>query len=348
MVGRFFRPCLLIGVKIYLRIYIRYMDLSINNGKIDTCVLIPVHPPKYVHVRKCLESLAKFDRKDVSFDMFFCFSTHSDLDKYQKNVKQYEPSCLNVFYLILEDDDPHAHSQLYNAKEGEDVSKWGTLKNHFEKIGMRMTFPIIKKFFGLETILVKYGSKYKYAWVMDAEVLFWDPTGFSEASEDQCKVRKSVIAGKENLIHLLLGMRYRCSRDFFTSQQRKKLKPYKGFYWFSDVPIYDMSIVGDFLRHIEFNRRDKIVNKIRWSHFDHILYHTYCIIFHSYKVVHMKNYGMKTVGSLEAASLYDFVKACEKIYMVNWIWHKRLLEYKKCFPNDNRVLFKISYHVDRG
>ena len=118
----------------------------------------------------------------------------------------------------------------------------------------------------------------------------------------------------------------------------------KIYFWFSQIPIYDMKIVSEFLKFIEFKDTNNIINKITYSTFDYIIYIYYCVIKYNYKIINLENYDIYTKNiknwSLEMNMDIEILNKLKKNNIeINWQFYNL-----KNIINDNICMI---YHTDR-
>ena len=115
------------------------------------------------------------------------------------------------------------------------------------------------------------------------------------------------------------------------------------YFWFSQIPIYDMCISKSFLDFIKIHSSNSIDN-ITYLTFDYIVYIYYCVLYHNYKIVNLNDYGIYTEyephWSLEWNMDRKIMsKLIENNIEINWQSYKF-----KDVLHDNICMY---YHTDR-
>jgi hypothetical protein len=118
------------------------------------------------------------------------------------------------------------------------------------------------------------------------------------------------------------------------------------YFWFSDIPIYDMSLIDDYFIFINFNDYNKFIEKTSWYIFDYIPYVYFVVLFKDYSFINIKEYGLTREWSLESMPIETYRQIIEKInYTPLWLIHNTYNENKDNIENDDIIL---TYHRNDG
>lgn len=283
------------------------------------CFLIPVYPPHY-HFLDFLNKLVK----PLDFDIYFVLSFTNDaaeLAKYNYN---------NVYNLIILED--------YIDKE---------MINNIISKNIIITF---KKYFGLNFLK----NNYQYIATLDCEIDFINTNNIFDKFHNFCN-KKQIIGSKfsENHEHYnLLCNINKSSSCFFDCNPEyiNKLNNithnFSVYFWFSDIPIYDMSILPEYLKFIEFENYNSFINKIDWYCFDYIPYCYYCFLFKEYSLLNIKDYNINREWSLESMPIETYKKVCCNIgYTPLWVIQNTYNENKEFLNNSDTFMY---YHRNDG
>jgi len=71
------------------------------------------------------------------------------------------------------------------------------------------------------------------------------------------------------------------------------------YFWWSQLPVYDLKIVRPFLEDIGWGDVDRILGWLSWSCFENIIYLYYCVACHGYNLVKLDDFDIKLNNSLE-------------------------------------------------
>lgn len=287
------------------------------------CFLIPIHPPHY----NFLDFLEKIDESKLSFDIYFILSykSHEEELLALNHKKIYKTICMSDFM----------SGELLN-----------TMCIYPRGI---ITF---KKFFGLLWLLEKCAIHYDYAAVVDAEIEFINvekiPQKFQAFAEKK-QILGSVVNDsglsflyeKIGKIHTDSKVHFKHDPDF--PRLEEITKQFSNYFWFSDIPIYDMSIVPDFFQYIafDFNNLEKF-KCLSIDSFDFVIYSFYLLMKKDYTLLNMKDYGIMREHSLESAPFSTYLEVVEKIgYEPLWVIGNTYAENKEYFSKSNLIM---TYH----
>jgi hypothetical protein len=242
--------------------------------------------------------------------------------------KMYEnKNVMDIFLVFSSDED-------YGKFERKDkVNKIVLLPGH--KTDCIVTY---KKFFALEQLRKK--KKYDYFIVCDAEISII-PENFNEENIlkkiEKIYENKIVYAGGKDLNEITKE-----SANLFREEDRlKKLtKDFTLYYWWSDLPTYKREHLKDFFSKIDYSN-------INWSHFDHLIYLNYLILYHKFRILNitpilnwehsLESYFTEDINMLDTLkdNKYGFSWATPKLFNVN----KDYLLKEGAF---------LLYHLDRN
>ena len=186
-------------------------------------------------------------------------------------------------------------------------------------------------------------SKYNYDYsiVIDSDSLFLDLKNIYSICQRFCD--KKEVYGTPCNSRQLSGVDLACEK-FINGFEENLNFTNKIYFWFSQIPIYDMKIVSEFLKFIRFNDTNNIINTITYSTFDYIIYIYYCVIKYNYKIVNLENYDIYTKNiknwSLEMNIDREiFNKLNNNNIEINWQFYN----FKNIINDDICML----YHTDR-
>jgi len=279
--------------------------------------LIPVYPPHYNY----LDFLNILD-KPVDFDIVLILSYKSDLLELQKlDYKNYNT-------IVLED----YFSESF--------------------IGLMINKNIIitfKKYFALK----KLQSTYIYCAVVDCEIEFVNVKNvynkFNTFIENK-KIIGSVVKNERknaaNIINTLSSVYFKNNEEVY-NKLIILTNNFDFYFWFSDIPIYDMSIMNEFFDFIHFNDDyEEFINNLNWHIFDYIPYVYFVVLFKNYSFVNINDFGLHVNWSLESMPIETYNNVIKYVeYHPLWVIHNTYLENKKNEFIMNDII--ITYHKDR-
>jgi len=279
--------------------------------------IIPVYPPHYHY----LKNLEKLDCSKLDFDIILVLSFKNDFIKLQTyNYKN------NFKVIILED--------YFNMT---------FIQNLINK-RIIITF---KKYFAMNLVR----KRYLYCATVDSEIEFVNTTNVFDKFKTFCN-NKKIIGSSINTNdyrHKLIKDINLTSSVFFKEKDYNKLinitNNFNIYFWFSDIPIYDMSYIEEFFEFIGFNDYNKFSEKITWSIFDYIPYVYFITLFKNYSLINIKDYGLTREWSLESMPIQTYKKVIEKInYRPLWLIYNVYNENKDIIEND----IILTYHLNDG
>lgn len=283
------------------------------------CFLIPVHPPHY----KYLDFLNKLVNP-IDFDIYFVLSFSEDSDELAK--------C--------------NYNSIYNLIILEDYIDRAVIHNIISK-NIIITF---KKYFGLNFLK----NNYHYIAALDSEIDFVNTNNIFNKFQNFCN-KKQILGSKLSTNcddYEVLNKINKGSSCFFDSNPEyiNKLNNITGnldiYFWFSDIPIYDMTILPEYLKFIEFEDYNSFINKIDWFCFDYIPYCYYCFLFKDYSLINVKDYNINREWSLESMPIETYKKIYYNVgYMPLWVIQNTYDENKEFLNNHEIIMY---YHRNDG
>ena len=267
-------------------------------------ILIPIHFEKINYINNIISSY-NLNRKYI--DLYFIFSNELEYLLFNK-INFYD---INIIILPNNID----HILLDN-------------KN---------IYPIFKKMYGLY-YLINNNLKYKYSITIDSEILFLDLHNIYDICDRYCN--KKEIYGCDNISNNINNQSLDILKNLLINKSNiNKQIDTKIYYWFSDIPIYDMSIVNKYLLDINFKNFDNIINNLIWHSFDYNIYIYYCVLYHNYNIINLQKYNINLNWSLENKLSKDINNILIKNnIIINWQGGDNYIDINQ---------HKIIYHLDR-
>lgn len=280
--------------------------------------IIPVYPPHY----HFLDFLNKLNDITIDFDIILVLSYNSDLFELQKyNYKGYITVVLENYLDKCEID-------------------------HIINKNVIITY---KKYFALN--LLK--NKYLYCAVVDSEIEFVNIDNIFNKFKDYCNKKQIIgsIIETNDYRHEIIKNINIGSSIFFKNNDilYEKLKHitnnFNFYFWFSDIPIYDMSFIDEFLNFINFNDKD-FIKILEWHIFDYIPYIYFAVLFKEYSFINIKDYGLTREWSLESMPIETYNTVLKKTnYIPLWLIHNT---YNENINNINNKDIILTYHRNDG
>jgi hypothetical protein len=287
------------------------------------CFLIPVYPPHY----HFLEFLNDINENELRFDIILIISTYEDKR------------------LLLET----SYKKIYKViciEEYISAAFMATLNRNI------ITF---KKFYGLLWLVEKSPIQYDYVAVVDVEINFVNIKNVPEKFQTFID-RKQLLGGSINpenpYQHTMLSIIKIVNnvvKGFFKEEDleilKHKTKDFNLYLWFSDIPIYDMQVVPQFLKYINFSfsNYSYFATTSEFA-FDYIIYAFYLLLKEGYTPIDMRDYGIQRQMSLEAAPFSTYLNVIEKInYEPLWVIGNTYREHKDYFEKSSIIM---TYHAN--
>lgn len=287
--------------------------------------IIPIHEPHYKYLTFLDNAL---DNKEVDIYLVLTYIKEKlTLPKWEGTnyVRAGLPvSPVNPSLIILEE---HLPIQ--------------TITNMFR----RQCYITFKKLFALSIL----HSKYDYIAIVDSEIMFKNVNKVYDKFKKYCN-DKQLIGCNINPAseHLRITKDIAISSSIFYRDNAiyekllKKTDELTLYFWYSNIHIYDCSIVPNFLLFVDFYNYDTFISKINYMAFDYVIYGYYALIFHDYNIVNIKEYGIDRNWSLEGCNL-EIYKTFSKNSKIVPLWiidHN----YISCDETADVIL---TYHIDR-
>jgi hypothetical protein len=193
-----------------------------------------------------------------------------------------------------------------------------------------------KKLFALKEMI----DKFDYAICMDIDIEIINPHLFLDACETL--VNKKIINSMYPISGYFHSLNLKAIEFLFENREipieiRNKSNSY---FWFSEIPIYDMKVVPEFLNFLNTQNEELFVNKLEGDIFDYLLYYYYCMWKHGYDLqVHQINSKM----SVEFLNSTEWLMLNEKI-KTHWI-PQIAMDYNMLEIHKEKIC--VIFHTDR-
>jgi len=203
--------------------------------------IIPTHLPHFNYIYELIKS---FEEYDLNADLLFVFTNENEKSQF-----------LNTKYQSVVLPEKYHHIDFYK----------GLIH--------------LKKFYGLYES-IKMG--YKYAAVIDSESRFIKSINTFECMENFCneKIVYATPVRNPNITRLTVS-----PFKFFNNEEKIKLSNITdngiNYFWFNNLPIYDLKVVDDFFNYISLDRYISISTDFD---FDYTTYMYYALLYHDYKL----------------------------------------------------------------
>ena len=270
-------------------------------------VIIPVHPPKKNYL---IELLKTYVVNKEYIDIFLVFTTIID----------------QLFFSDILTPDIHVIT-LDNTIDLNILQK-------------NLSFINFKKIYALNYISLNFN--YIYSICMDCDALFLDMKNIYSICERFC-IKKEVYGTKTNQENTS-GVPISCKQfiEKYSNTKHDNLD-IDTYFWFSQIPIYDMRLANKFLEFININNNN-IIHHITYSTFDYIIYMYYCVIYHNYKIINLNDYGIYTKYQYQWSLEWNLDnEIMDKLITTNIEINWQSFKFKDVI-NDNIC---ILYHTDR-
>jgi hypothetical protein len=294
--------------------------------------IIPIHSPHFPF----LIFLKDLNETNL-FTIFFILTLEEDI----YSIKEYInlnilTNFKNIQYISLESiTGLKIKKILYNYK-GHELRDKGIIN--------------IKKLCALNYIYKNFNN-FDYLACIDSEIKFINSNNIYEKFYIFCNNKKIIGGNTSNSSETYKNIVSRINNDIllFFSQNDNNIiinatKNLNLYFWFSDIPIYDVEILPRFFNYINFDNED-IIDKINFWTFDYILYIYYCLIYENYKLIDVFDYDIKSRNwSMEYCDFDMYDNVFKKInYMSNWCIGECYYKYKDLF-NQNNYNIILLYH----
>jgi len=243
-------------------------------------LVIPIHPPKKSFIK---ELLYTYINNSDYVDIFFVISNENDFNQ-MCDIDFMDTALVFLPPGINEKITRHAHA-------------------------------IFKKLYGLDYV-AKLG-RYDYALAIDSEIDLLELSDIHPICASICSIR--AVYGCQSDWEFARKINKRC-RDFLI----KNLIECSGidqsiYFWWSQLPVYDLKIVEEFLKDIGFHNFDRTLPLLSWWCFENILYLYYCVAFHDYKLIKLDQFNIKLNNSLENKMTGEVIDRLEENnILIHW------------------------------
>ena len=270
-------------------------------------VIIPVHPPKKNYL---VELLKTYSVNKIYIDIFLVFTSIQD----------------KMFFSDVLTDNIH------NIVLDSNIDLNILAKN--------LSFINFKKIYALNYLSLHF--EYKYSIVIDCDSYFLNMQNIYSICERFCL--KKEVYGTKSYEKNMSGVPLACKNfiEKFSNSNHNKLD-IETYFWFSQIPIYDMNLCKQFLKFINYNSYN-IINDITYSTFDYIIYMYYCVIYHNYKIIDLNNLNIYTSIQPHWSLEYNIDNTIMKQLLSNNIEINWQSYNFKDVINDNICMI---YHTDR-
>jgi hypothetical protein len=292
-------------------------------------IIMPVHPPKFCYLPAIMAALTT----TRLVMLVFCNpETRQELERAHPDVAAHPAYWPVVLTEVLGE---QAADAAHRASQNSIVS--------------------LKKWVGLHVLLrdmhgtdeeEEGGRKkrayegLKYAAVMDADVELLSDERLQEACEASCVKDKAVVGGRaDGVLRVINEASFELLRHHPDAEARRP-ELLDVYFWFSNVPVYDLALTSGFLRFIGFPELGSLETFLRekpmnWFVFDHVVYVYYCALEHGYRVIGASG----VIGSLERVSNGAWREINDRVLPLYWIW-------RGAYTGAEPVAMLM--HVDRG
>lgn len=298
--------------------------------------IIPIYSPHFPF----LHFLQDLNETNL-FTIFFILTFDEDINLIKNYISiNINTNFKNIQYISLESiSGLNIKNILYNY-EGESLKNKGIIN--------------LKKIWALNYIYKKFNN-FDYLACIDSEIKFINSNNIYEKFYNFCN-NKKIIGGNtsnspeinKNIVSIInnhISLFFSQNDNNIIINATKNLKLY---FWFSDIPIYDVEILPRFFHYINFDN-ENIVDKINFWTFDYILYIYYCLIYENYKLIDVFDYDIKSRNwSMESCNFEMYDNVCKKInYMSSWVIGECYYKYKDLF-NQNNYNIILVYHENNN
>ncbi len=197
----------------------------------------------------------------------------------------------------------------------------------------RFAHAVFKKLYGLD--YVAKIERYDYALALDSEIDLLDLSDIHEICIRICA--KKEIYGCQSDWPFANTINNRCQNFLARNFIDCSVIDRSIYFWWSQLPVYDLKIVGPFLNDIGMADLDGILGGLSWSCFENIIYLYYCVVSHGYKLVKLDDFDIILNNSLENNLSAEVMALLEQsgVYIY---WQNARLPLK--------AYHKIIYHKD--
>jgi hypothetical protein len=264
---------------------------------IKSCTIIPTHPAKFKWAYLLLDSYLEFVNQP--HDLYFIFTNEDEALEFKKNSNN-----------------PNSYKELILSPP---------LRNKKSIIN-------IKKYFGLFSLK----NEYDYIGVFDCESKFVKKCNLDEVYSDivskkYFKANES-IAGSDIIKHIAEILKLNYNKNLL-----KQTNYYSVYWWFNEIPVYDMKYFGEFINWF-YNLEN--INEINNDYycFDYLVYSIWLICFKNFKIKTYKTSIRFDCGSVEEFRVSQSIKD-EISELFDSYWSTNFDNYEKF--EKIKILFQI-------
>jgi hypothetical protein len=242
-------------------------------------------------------------------------------------LNSYRPEFLDLYFVFTNEHEKELFGNLGDAKS---IVLDSSLPH--QELSQLYRYVTFKKFYGISKIY----DEYDYILTLDSECMFINQEKLQSVVENFCNKKEVYGCPQQNISEISL----KCIEylKIFDRQKFMDVVP-DVYFWFSQIPIYESSIVKRFLKFINFQEYEFQSKILSWYTFDYIIYIYYCVQFEGYKIINLNDFGIFLNHSLEERLTNQVEDVMEKNGIeINWQACKLMRNVKK-----NKVLI---YHID--
>lgn len=298
-------------------------------------IIIPVHPPKFGYLPAIMAALTT----TRLVMLIFCTpETRQELERVHPEVAAHPAYWPVVLTEVLGE---RAADAAHGASQNSIVSlkKW---------VGLHVLLREIQGEGSSSSSSSSSGERrknlegLKYAAVVDADVELISDARLKEACEAFCVKDRAVVGGRaDGVFRVINDASFELLRHHPDAAARGP-EFLDVYFWFSNLPVYDLALTPGFLRFIGFPELSSLETFLRekpmnWFVFDYVAYVYYCVLEHGYRVIGAP--GVIGSGSLECASKGAWREVNDRVLPLYWIW-------RGAYTGEEPVAMLM--HVDRG
>jgi hypothetical protein len=228
----------------------------------------------------------------------------------------------------------------------EDYIDKSIISNMIEK-NIIITF---KKYFALNIVL----NKYRYCATLDSEIEFVNIHNVFKKFDDFCN-RKKIIGSVISTSYRHYDLSHKINEEsslFFKNNEEdykaliRLTHNFNLYFWFSDISIYDMTYVYDYLNFIGFYNPIEFIHRINWHIFDYIPYVYYIVLYKDYSFINIKEFDINRDWSLESMPIQTYNKVIKNTqYKPLWLIYNTYNENKESIEESDII---VTYHRNDG
>jgi hypothetical protein len=266
---------------------------------IKTCTIIPTHLPKFHWAYTLLDSYSEF--VEQPHDLYFVFTNEVEASQFKTNVK--------------------------NANSYKELILSQPLRN-------KKSIVNVKKYFALFTLK----DEYDYIGVFDCESKFVKKCNLDEVYSDiiskkYFKANESIV-GSDIIKHIAETLKLNYNKNLL-----KQTNYYSVYWWFNEIPVYDMKYFGEFANWF-YNLEN--INEINddYYFFDYLVYSIWLICFKNFKIKTYNTSIKFDCGSVEEFRVSQSIKdeisqLFDSHWSTNFSNYDKFEKIKILFQTDN-------------